>query len=128
MEEEVVRKVIEENYMGGMEEKDIEKHMAGFSKDLRTFRGNSDEVIDTYEGLKERIVKEWDKWGFHMVERLDVKVGSSGQFASATCEVLVGPPTKTKYYNVYSLRKEDDAWKIFKVRWIPAGGYGEDYL
>jgi hypothetical protein len=128
-DEEEIRKVIVENYFGGIcDENNFEESLwestftidAGFhrGKDVHagreTIRNNM--RLRTSEMLSNK----------HVISNLELKV--VGDRASATCEwawsrIQEGKKHTLFGYNSFSLRRENGHWLIEEIKKTPKGGY-----
>jgi len=127
-DEEEIKKVLIENYFAALKIDSLDKHCAGFAKDLRTYLGNSENVRDDgLEAYRKRLESKppWIELHkpAHAVNEGDIgitldKSGFYPNLASATVWLKESP----FWFDVFSLRKEAGSWKIFRVRWIPEGG------
>jgi hypothetical protein len=126
MSKKEIRKVLMDHYFEALKYETINDHCAGFDTDLKTYRGNSEKVVDDgLENYKKRLESKppWLKIHepSHIVDEDDIKITidpSNPKLASATIMLNEQPP----WFDVFSLRKKSGSWKIFKVRWIPEGG------
>ena len=104
----------------------LHEHLAGFVKDVKTFRGNSERIIDNgLEAYKKRLETNtpWLKLHEppHLVDEADIAVTinpDNPNIASATVWLT---DKKPYWFDVFSL-KDAGFWKIYKLRWIPEGG------
>jgi hypothetical protein len=128
-EEQEIRKVLMENYFLALRLDSLDKHCAGFTKDLRTFLGNSENGRDEgLEAYRKRLESKpaWIKPNepAHAVNEEDIRItldksGFYPNLASATAWLKDSGPF---WFDVFSLRKETGNWKIYRLRWIPEGG------
>jgi hypothetical protein len=128
-EEEQIKEVLTKNYFAALKLDSLDRHCAGFTEDLKTYLGNSENVRD--DGLvayRKRLESKppWIKLHepAHAVNEDDMKItldksGFNPNLASATAWLKDSEPF---WLDVFSLRKEAGNWKIFRVRWIPEGG------
>jgi hypothetical protein len=125
--EKEIRKSLMDHYFQALKYDTIDEHLAGFVNEVETFRGNSNEIVDNgLEAYKKRLESKppWLKLHepTHLIDEEDIKISidpNNPNLASATVWLT---DKKPYWFDVFSLRKDEGLWKIFKLRWIPEGG------
>lgn len=131
-EEDEIRKVLVEKYFKALKLDSLDEHCSGYTEDVRTFIGNSEAVRDNgIEAYRKRLESKpsWIKLHepAHEWDEAAIKITMDKEnpnLASATIWLTNGlavEPTPA-WFDVFSLRKENGTWKVFRLRWIPEGG------